>query len=326
MPTIFSEKMFQKFEAQFRPFVARLGIPEAVFTQRNVEVAGTKYIDLLETVARESNPYIGLEMGYRLTARDLGVLGHAMSATANIGEALAIFSSYIYVFAQSNILRLDFGKKNAVCTYSVTVLQPDLCRQDAEFALAYITTQIRSLSQNEFRPRLVEFAHTQIAPAQRHRDLFGCEVLFGRRATRLRFDKKVLDYPVHSTDPGLLKALLFYLDDRMKVRSEDVDVLSKTRHLISTSLSGAGPDHKKVASNLGMSSRTLRRKLGEHNITFGDLVDSIRNSIAMEYVSQSDHSLTEVALMLGYSEMSSFSRAFKRWTGMSPTQARETTQ
>jgi AraC-like DNA-binding protein len=324
--TIFSEKMFQKFEKQFGPYLSELNIPEAVFTRRDVEVSDVQYVELLETVARESNPYIGLEMGGTLKAKDLGVMGHAVSATANIGEALKIFSTYIYVFAQSNVIRLDIGGDRAVFTYNVTILQPDLCRQDAEFAIAFTTSFIRDLSEREFRPNLVEFAHTQLESAKPHQDLFGCEVKFDRRANRIHFNTKVFDYPVCSNDPGLLEALQFYLDDRMKVRSEDDDLLSKVRHLVSISLGDDGPNHKKVASNLGMSSRTLQRKLAEQNTAFSDLVDSIRSSVAMEYVRHTDYSLTDVALMLGYAELSSFSRAFKRWNGVNPQQARETVQ
>ena len=318
--------MFQKFEDQFRPFISELNIPETIFTRRDVEISDVKYIELLETVARERNPYIGLEMGEGLATEDLGVMGHAVSATSDIGEALKIFSNYVYVFSQSNVIRLDIGEDKAVFTYRVKILKPDLCRQDAEFALAYTTNFIRSLSRKGFRPDLIEFEHTPLASSTRHRNQFGCEVGFEKRANRIHFNKSVLEYPVCSSEPGLLEALRFYLDDRMKVRSEDDDLLSKVRHLISISLGDDGPDNKKIASTLGMSSRTLQRKLASQNIAFSDLVDSIRSSVAMEYVRHSDYSLTDVALMLGYSELSSFSRAFKRWTGNNPQQIRETTQ
>jgi AraC-like DNA-binding protein len=322
MPTIFSERLFLNFEEQFRPFLDQLDIPETIFTRRDVEISDVKYVDLLETVARNTNPYIGLDMGERLVAQDLGVLGHAMAATATVGEALALFSHYIYVFAQSNTIRLDLGEDKVVCSYSVTILQPDLVRQDAEFALAFMTGLIRKLSRREFHPNLVEFGHSQLAGAARHQNLFGCKVMFERRTNRVHFSKKVLDFPVLSADQGLLEALQFYLDDRLKVRSEEEDLVAKTRHLISVSLSRGVPDLDRVASLLGMSKRTLQRKLGENNIIFSDLVESISKSIAMDYVQHTDYSLTDVALMLGYSELSSFSRAFKRWNGMSPQDAR----
>ncbi|NIB38035.1 AraC family transcriptional regulator [Pseudomaricurvus alkylphenolicus] len=323
MPTIFSEKLFQRFEDQFRPFIDKLDIPATIFSCPDVEISGAKYLELLEAVARNTNPFIGLDMGEGLAAQDMGVLGHAMASAVTIGEALAIMSRYLYVFAQSNTIRLDIAGGKAVCTYTVKILHPGLHRQDAELAVAYITHLIRDLSKREFHPDFVEFEHSSLGDTKRYWQQFGCEVKFERRANRIQFDKKVLDYPVVSADSRLLEALTFYLDDRLKVRSDDKDLLAKTRHLIAISLSSGAPDLKKLATQMGMSSRSLQRKLGDKDIVFSELVDSIRSSIAMDYVYHTEYSLTDVALMLGYSELSTFSRAFKRWSGISPLQARE---
>ena len=324
MPTIHSEKFFSRFEEQFRPFVAKLGIPEAVFCRPDVEIPTSKYAELLETIAREANPHIGLEMGERLTLPDMGVVGHAMAATANIGEMLGVMSQYLYIFSHSNTVRLDVGEKYAAVSYDVTILQPDLIRQDAECALCYFTSMIRSSSPRAFSPVLVEFKHSKLEGTTRHRALFGCDVKFEGPSNRLHFDRDVLSYPVLTADAGLLEALKFYLDDRLKVRSEERDLLAKTRHLISASLSQRVPDQSMIASQLGMSARTLQRKLAEFEVVFSDLVDDIRCDIATDYLLHTEYDLTDISLMLGYSELSSFSRAFKRWTGNNPQETRRT--
>jgi AraC-like DNA-binding protein len=324
MATIFSEGIFAKFEEQFRPYVAEFGIPESVFTQRDVEISSQKYAELLEAVARHANPHIGLDLGETLEPRDLGVMGHAMSASATVGEALSVFSRYLYVLSQSNTIRLDFGEDTVVCTYAVTILQPDLVRQDAEMAISWITSIIRTLSGKSFRPLLVEFCHSQPETTRKHHDFFACDVHFQRRNNRLHFPRKVLDYPVLSADKGLFEALVFYLDSQLSLRSEEDDLLAKVRHLISISLSEGLPDLNQVASQLGMSGRTLQRKLRDENLAFADLVDEIRYGIAQDYISHSEFSLTDISMMLGYGELSSFSRAFKRWSGGSPESLRKT--
>jgi AraC-like DNA-binding protein len=323
MSTIFSEGIFARFEEQFRPFVEKLEIPESVFTRRDVEVSSHKYAELLETVARHSNPHIGLDLGESLEPRDLGVIGHAMSASATIGDALSVLSRYLYVLSQSNTIRLDIGEEMVVCTYAVTILQPDLVRQDAEMAVSWITSIIRELSGKNFRPRLVEFCHSQLKSTGKHHSLFGCDVLFERRNNRIHFSRKVLDYPVLTADKGLFEALVFYLDSQLCLRSEEDDLLAKVRHLISISLGEGLPDLNQIASLLGMSGRTLQRKLRDENLAFADLVDDIRYAIAQDYVSHSEFSLTDISLMLGYGELSSFSRAFKRWAGKSPESVRK---
>jgi AraC-like DNA-binding protein len=318
MPTIHSEGFFARFENQFRPFVAELGIPDAVFTRQDVEVVTTKYAELLETVAREVDPYFGLEMGENLTAKDMGVVGHAISAAPDIGTMLRLMSVYLYVFSQSNTMRLDVGENRAALTYKVTILSPEKIRQDAECTMAYATSLIRRLSGVQFKPELVEFVHARPKSVSRHQQLFGCEVVFGRKSNRLHFDKRILGTPVLTSDPGLLRALRFYLDDKIKVRSETEDIITKIRHLISGSLVNGVPDQKRIADQLGMSARTLQRKLRDKEVVFADLVDEIRYAIARDYLPHTEFSLTDVAMMLGYGELSSFSRAFKRWTGSSP--------
>jgi AraC-like DNA-binding protein len=323
LATILSEGFFARLEDKFRPFVADLGIPETVFSQQDVEVCTEKYAELLEVVARELDPDIGLEMGERMIAQDMGVVGHAMAAAPDIGSMLVLMAKYLYVFSQSNNMRLDVGGNRAALSYQVTILSPDKIRQDAECSLAYITCIIRSLSGRGFTPDLVEFAHLKPESIKRHRQLFGCEIAFERKSNRLHFDNKVLDIPVISSDPGLLRALRFYLDDKIKIRSEREGIIAKIKHLISSSLVKGVPDQKRIAEQLGMSARTLQRRLSEQDVVFANLVDEIRLAIAQDYVLHSEFSLTDISIMLGYGELSSFSRAFKRLTGKSPDFARK---
>ena len=323
MSTIFSENIFARFKDEFQPFLADLDIPEAIFTRPDIEITDVKYAELLESVGREVNPHIGLDLGENLDARDLGVLGHAAAASSTIGEALALFSRYLYVLSQSNTIRLDIGEERVVCTYTVTILQPNLVRQDAEFVLAVITTLIRKLSGRRFSPRLVEFSHSKFSDTRAHNRLFDGEVHFDRRENRLHFSRRVLDYPILSSDRRLLEALIYYLDSRLRLRSEEDDLQAKVRHMISVSLGEGIPDLNEIASQSGMSSRTLQRKLAEKDLVFSEMLESTCKSIASEYVLHSNYSFTDIALMLGYSDLSSFSRAFKRWTGLGPLQARE---
>jgi AraC-like DNA-binding protein len=323
MPTIFSERLFARFKDQLSPYLDRVGIPPTVMTRHDVEIADMKYVELLETVARESNPNIGLEMALAVEPQDLGVLGHAVAASRTIGEAIEIFSRYLYVFSQSNAVRLDIAEQQAVCSYTVSVLQPDLVRQDAEFSIGFIVRKLLDLGGRRVRPSLVEFRHSRLPGRREHEKVFGCDVVFERAANRVHFQRDVLDYPVLSADLGLLEALRFYLEDRLVTRSEEEDFVAKIQHLVTTSLAHGLPTVEQMAKRMGISGRSMQRRLAERNMVFSDLIESICEPIALDYVRNTRYSFTDIALMVGYSDLSAFSRAFKRWTGHTPSEMRE---
>ncbi|MDX1555560.1 MAG: AraC family transcriptional regulator [Xanthomonadales bacterium] len=322
MSTIYSERLFARHQAVFKPHLASVGLPETIFRRPDIEVPIEKYLELLDLVARHSNPSIGLTMGESVEAADLGVYGHAMAATANVAELLRVMARYIYVFAQLNTIRVNTAQNSTVISYSHNGPQKHLAIHDVEFAMAAVLTVIRRLTGREVTPQSVDFDHDKPEYAREYARIFGCEVHFGRRGNRIHIDNRVLDWPVLTHDPGLLGALEFSLADRLKIRSDEEDIVTRVKHLVSANLSEGPVDIDSVASALGLSRRTLQRRLADAGDVFNDLVESVRIAFAKEYIQHSDYSLTDIALMLGYGELSSFSRAFKRWTGKSPQQFR----
>lgn len=320
--TIYSERMFRRFETDLGPCADKLRIPRAIFREPDFELSIDKYYRLLDCASRTTNPRIGLTIGSGMEAGDLGPLGHAAAASADVRQMLGVLSRYLYVFAHSNVLRIDVGPRLFAVAYDVTDSNIAMHQQDVELALAYAVRQIRALTGTEASPRIVEFAHAQPAYAKDLRKFFGGEMQFGRGGNRLHYSRNVLDLPIHSSDPSLLHALEIFLSERLKVRSEDADLGKKVVHLISTSLSSGMPEIGRIAATLGLSGRTLQRHLQDESLVFSEMVESVRRDIAEQYVQRSDFSLTDIALMLGYSELSAFSRAFRRWTGSSLQQAR----
>ena len=318
MSTIYSEKLFARHEAEFRPFLAQVGLPETIFQRPDVEIPIEKYMELLEAVAQSSNPEIGLVMGERLRPSDLGVYGHAMAATRDVAELLRVMAQYLYVFSQQNVIRIDTAERRTVVSYRHTGPQQLAAIHDVEFATAAILAVLRQLTGKHLVPLSVEFVHPKPAYAQHYGRFFGCEAGFGRSGNRIHLDNSMLDLQVMSADAGLLSALEFSMADKLKVRSDDADLVTRVNHFITVYLGEGGAHVSQVAAALGLSRRSLQRKLADKGQSFGEMVDANRCAVAMDYIQHSDYSLTDIAIMLGYSELSSFSRAFRRWTGKSP--------
>lgn len=326
MPTIYSEHMFSRFESELGPCADKLGLPRAIFRQPDVEYSIDSYFNLLDCGARSGYPDIGFRVGKAMKLTDLGALGHAVQAAPTVGDGLNILSRYLFVLAHGNVLRVHSGQDAAMISYGHTRLYPGLHQQDVELAIAMLTGLVRQLGRHDINPLRVELMHSQPDHIDDLEEFFRCRPVFECRANRLHYPKSCLALPNPASDPSLLEALEFFLSDRIKVREFEEGLLDKVKHFIAISLSDGTPDISAVAKILGMSSRTLQRRLSDEDAVFTDLVDCTRHKIAVDYVCYGKYSLTEVALMLGYSELSAFSRAFRRWEGRSPQQLREEAQ
>ena len=323
MQTIYSEHMFSRFEKELGPCADELGISRSIFQRPDVEFPIEQYYRMLECAAGSTDPHIGLSMGRALRASDLGAFGHAVEAAPTVRYALQLVERYIYVFAHANIVRLDIGKELFILGYNLTDPHLAIHQQDVDLVMSMMVKTIRDVSGRELNPTVVELAHSR---PDYHKELqahFGCDLRYDRGVNRLQYPSHVLDMPAKNSEPSLLQALEFYLADRLKLRSEDGDLLDKVNHLIATSLGGGVPEIGDVAMALGVSRRTLQRRLSEAGAVFSDMVDAVRREIAQDYVLNSSHTLTDISLMLGYQELSSFSRAFRRWTNASPQQLRD---
>ncbi|RMD62479.1 MAG: AraC family transcriptional regulator, partial [Alphaproteobacteria bacterium] len=122
--------------------------------------------------------------------------------------------------------------------------------------------------------------------------------------------------------PYLFSVIEPFLAERRSLRLNPEDFVTSIRQHIKLNLGDAAPTLKDVAESLGMSPWTLQRRLKEYGVAFNDLLKAARQELALRYVSSTDLPLTEIALSLGYSELSAFSRAFRLWTGMSPQRYR----
>jgi hypothetical protein len=233
--TIYSERMFRRFETDLGPCADKLRIPRAIFREPDFELSIDKYYRLLDCASRTTNPRIGLTIGSGMEAGDLGPLGHAAAASADVRQMLGVLSRYLYVFAHSNVLRIDVGPRLFAVAYDVTDSNIAMHQQDVELALAYAVRQIRALTGTEASPRIVEL-RTRNPPTRRICGSSSAVDAIGRwqPAALLAQCAGPAD-PLERSEPAARAGDLSL--ERLKVCSEDADSGKKVVHLISTSLS-----------------------------------------------------------------------------------------
>ncbi len=320
--TVYAENVFRQHAAQFRPYLAEVGLDDRVLSNPSTEITLANYVALWELMGRKVDPSIGLKIGLQTDSHQLGVFGHAVRSAPTMQLVLRCLSHFIVVMSQATRLDVSENESQVMLSYQVTDPAVIQRRQDAEFALGTAMCLLREVSGESLLPLRVDFEHAQPADLSLHNSEFQCPLLFGQPDNRLYFDKALLNLPVQTSDPRLFEGLVPFLEQQRKAREEETDLLTQLGRHIASSLNIGDASLEQVAKSLGMSQRSLQRRLAQHGLAFGNLVEEVRRSMAQAYLAHSNYTLIEIALLLGYAESSSFSRAFRRWLQLTPGEYR----
>lgn len=196
-------------------------------------------------------------------------------------------------------------------------------RQSAEFLLMAQVRLGRLASGGGWSPREVRFAHRRPANTDEHERLLGAPLRFDAGENALVSAVRDIEIPNPKADPGLLTVLDRYADGILRDLSQIHTCAERVRAHLPRVLCNGAPTAASVARALGMSPRTLNRRLSEEQTTFAEILDHYRRERAATLLDGDRASIAEVAFLLGFSELSAFYRAFKRWTGSTPGQYRK---
>ncbi|MYM21958.1 helix-turn-helix domain-containing protein [Duganella sp. FT135W] len=157
-----------------------------------------------------------------------------------------------------------------------------------------------------------------------YENYFGCRVRFSAEQDRLVFRRADLDRPFVGYNAELLDILIPELDRRLEQQAQQATLAEQIRWVLRRRLTAGRPDIRAVATELAMSSRSLQRKLTDEGLTFQSLLSDTRHQLALEYLTDPEIEIIEVAYMLGYEDQNSFFRAFRQWEELTPAAWRST--
>jgi AraC-like DNA-binding protein len=280
-------------------------------------VAGVRRL-LEVAVDLTRDPYFGLFAADFVHVTTFHALGHALIASGSLRDFCERLTRYFRFASQSTRPRFD-GTAALLEFVPVTETPP---LSDDIIGL-FLLRLIDDLS--EHRVRALDVTLRQPTPPDggaRHTDAFGCRVAFDASSSSFRFDPTQLDTPFSAGCRELAehneKIVVAYLS---KLDRNDIE--NRVRALLLLEIPAGAVTKERLAQKLFMSPRTLQIKLAKCDTTFQDLVNETRQALAYGYMDNSGMSVTEIAYLLGFSDTSNFSRAFRRWTGHSPTEHRE---
>ncbi|MBF7729109.1 AraC family transcriptional regulator [Pseudomonas sp. N040] len=315
------ERIFRRFADILRPYIAQAGLDEGFFTDSEYECFTAQMVLLLE-LAAQADDSVGLHIGQQTLSTDLGVLGQALRSLDKLGDTQYGLSRYLIVRGTIEQVEVQESAGQIFVSYRLADPATSLSRQYSEYILSLMLASWREVTGSRLTPLRVDFTHQRPADTGPLREFFGCPLYFEQPVSGLYIHKSVLEMPIVTADRRLFKALQPFLESQ-KEKYESDSLLVDVSQAIAAGLESNRSGLVNIADTLGMSVRTLQRRLSEQRLEFGDLVEDVRRALALEYVGKGAYRLTDVALMLGYNEPSSFSRAFRRWTGCSPQEYRK---
>ena len=288
---------------------AKLQSPQLDDPNARYPLAGMQRLWAL-AVAASGDPCFGLEVGLAWRPTTFHALGYVALASRTLREAfghVARYSRVVSSGARIELVGSTLSVQSRLPVYSLG----DRPEAPILATLAALAVLCREMAR-DVKLRQVTFTRGESACRERLREFFDCPLEFGARADALVFRDADLDAPLHTSNPALVRAneqLLANYDAKL----ESGQVADRVRARLARTLPQGEVGQEALARSLNLSLRSMQRKLRQEGVSFRELLDETRRSLAAQYGRDSTLSASEIAYLLGFAEASSFSRAMRRW-------------
>lgn len=299
----------------------RAGLPVGLFEQEKIYVTTAQIFALWRSVAEMSpEPGFGLKLGTELRFERSHPVAIAGICSRSFGDALQRLARYKQLTCPEEIRVHRKARETWVEFFfsEAKEAQPDIM---VDLGLSWILNVARRGTDGEITPLRLEVTRRvqHRALLERH---FGCPVHFSSDRDALVFRSSDLDRPFVTHNEELLRVLGTQLDSELEAQNPGQNVSEQVKQQLRRLLAGRRPALQEVAQELGVSPRTLQRRLTDAGITFQQLLEETRRELARRYLKQRAMELNETAFLLGFEDANSFFRAFQAWEGTSPTEWR----
>ena len=277
----------------------------------------------LEFAAAETNDsLLGLHVAAEMDLRDVGILFYLAAASATVVEALEHLARYAGTANEALHLEITQRQRETVVTLRPISGHDEPRRQFSEFIALAVIRALHKATNRDFAPSRMTFAHPRNSGLREIHRILRCPVEFLQPTDSWVLPQQVMELPIISEDHHLLQILETHADVLLSERRTTTGVRDLVEDQLVGTLASGRMGVASIAEQLGMSERSLRRRLAEEGTSFGEVLDHLRHRLALRYLRDEHVSLKQVAWLLGYSEVGAFNHAFKRWTGIPPGRAR----
>ena len=320
LAALFAEMADQGVEAH--ALLQGTGLDPRQLNDPRARISIDQKITIFRNVRRLSPlPDVGLRAGARQRLSDFGVYGYALLSSTTFGDAVVLGVKHVKLAGPVLEKRFRIEGDKAIF-YGRDVLElGDLLPMVTEFWFGSILKLAVCVLEAPLPSRLLLLPYGRPVHAAAYERMFGCPVKFDAGVMEWHFDAAVMRQPCPNANP-ITADLCKQFCERMLPRLPDESDLLRSIRTACLNNRGAFPNADEMAARLGLSVRTLQRRLSEQGRHYQEIVDEVRASLAIEFLENTSLSISEVAERVGFSEASNFRKAFRKWTGHTPSHFR----
>lgn len=269
------------------------------------------------------DPGFGLKVGAEFTPMSISGVGFALQSAATLREAIAMVQRFQRLISDGGRFQIVAGNTATWLVYHPRQGKLAFSPHQIEAVLASVVGFASWVTGTRMQPARVQFSQPRLGPVQGYQTVFNCPVEFEQAFSGVLVENTVLDQPLPQADPQLAQVHERYTNARLEALTMNSASVAELQRWLAARVGPVLPRRADAAEALGISERTLARRLRDQGQTFDSLLDDVRRQKALQAVAETSAALPEIAESLGFAEVSTFYRAFKRWTGSPPVRWRK---
>jgi AraC-like DNA-binding protein len=308
---------------ELEPLLTKAGLTRQEVEDVDARISVPSQIRFLNLAASAlQDEYLGFHLGQAAELRTFGLPYYVAASSETLGELLRRLVRYVSMTNESYSLQYLEGKDIRIVHNYVGIAR-HLDRHQIECGLTVFIRLFRKLTGCHVEPSRVKFIHHRAGSFAEFAAFLGCDIEFGATVDEVVFPLSIADIPIASADPYLSKLLMANCEEALSRRStKRGSFRAVVENAIAPLLPHGNAHESEIARRCGLSRRTFMRRLMSESLTFEQVLKDMRRDLATRYLADHGLSISQIAWLLGYQNVSAFTSAFKRWTAQTPREAR----
>ena len=270
------------------------------------------------------NPGFAIRVGQAMQMEDYGVLGLSWRTCSRVGQIFERCERYFHLLSNTYVFKVETeGNISKVYLFRDAYRKGVALSNEATFSATVVV--LKAMTEKDIVPTLISFKHQAPQDLENHQEAFQCPIQFNQAHNFIAYHTADLETRTAKADRSIHQYLLERVAEEQKGIEVNANKIAlDVQKLIKDALPSGIPSIAELGDHLGMSTRTLTRRLSENGLTFREIIQKTQQEISIDLLKNSAISVGEIAFLTGFSEQSAFNRAFKRWIGKSPVEFRKT--